>query len=368
MKGYTNVEAVELFIIKSLIKGKNVVIPDFGHLEIRYLRDRRTVLFKSTESNDSFLRLMSIVEEKEKLAIKALYIIISTPLKEEKIVTLPKIGTFRPVKLETGEIHVSFILSTYLRRLLFEKAIKEIQETRKQETRKIERIEKIPHAIESKKEIQEARKNEVTLIANKIQTPRIDEKLEPAEIVKSNNVVDFQSKTDLPDALKTVKANERTVKKNTQVMSEGNDFKKRRSKKSVLSRYLKSYRTYVLAAIMIALTVAVVSAVNFRDNKKQQPSSRESNTLPSLAEMHYGHPAFWIYIYEANKDQLDSPININISKEESRFFIIGKNSLKYPLIFPDLKAEYDVDITDNMEIQRAKIKADILLKEMRKKK
>ena len=68
--------------------------------------------------------------------------------------------------------------------------------------------------------------------------------------------------------------------------------------------------------------------------------------------MHYGHSAFWVYIYEENKDKLSSPINIpkNIS-----------------LVIPDLQTEYDVDVTDSMEIQRANILVDIVLRKARTK-
>jgi len=76
-------------------------------------------------------------------------------------------------------------------------------------------------------------------------------------------------------------------------------------------------------------------------------TSSEFISLPALSEQHYGHPAFWVYIYEANLDKIASPANI------------PKNT---SLVIPDLKSEYDIDVTDSKEIQRANILSDIILK------
>ena len=348
MNERTKIEAVELFIIRSLINGKNVVIPEFGHLEIKYLSDRRTVLFKSTANRDSFLRTMSTVEEKQRRAIKALYIIISIPLKEEKIVTLPKIGVFRPVKLDTGEIHVSFVLSTYLRKLLYEKE----KETKNGSNVSFEKEKKEPVRItytdESRKR-KEMPKKEVKIIkTSEIYALEIDAKSEMPEAInlKRNDIM-LENTISFSDGPKNTKT---TKIINPPPIHDDDVVEK--------SKVNKLHKIFLSVAIGVALIMIIVSTIYSGNNKKsyhRQEINIESNAidLPSLAQKYYGHPAFWIYIYEANMDKLSSPINIPETGS---------------LVIPDLKTEYDVDTSDSMEIQRANILADILLKEAVRKK
>ena len=102
----------------------------------------------------------------------------------------------------------------------------------------------------------------------------------------------------------------------------------------------------------IAVLIVVVMTLISQSNKKTEEEMvlsipTQSINLPSLAEMHYGNAAFWIYIYEANYDKLNSPVNIpsNVS-----------------LLIPDLKNEYNIDVMDSMEIKRANILSEMLLK------
>jgi len=348
----TKVEAVELFIVRSLIKGKSVVIPEFGQLEIKNLSDRRTVLFKSTENRDSLMRIMSAVGEKEKRAIKALYIIISSPLKEEKVVTLPKVGSFRPIRLDSGEIHVSFVLSTYLRKLLFEKE-SEIRRTPfEKEIKKIKEIKEtkgMSYTDENTEEteIQEAPKEEIKIKINDIYASKSDGKFETTETLKSNDNITLEHTIDLSGRQKVIHA--------IDPIEPGDDFSGKSRLRDLSKVFLN--KTFLYVASVGILILVVVSTIYSGDNKKAHQSkevtlSNESISLPALAENSYGNAAFWIYIYEANMDKLSSPINIPRNVH---------------LVIPDLKAEYDVDVTDSMEIQRANILADILLKETIKK-
>ena len=329
-------DTVELFIIESLLKGKNIVIPDFGHLEIKSFGERRTVFFKSKSAgnNDSFLRIMSAENEKEKKNTDALYSIISIPLKEEKTVNLPKIGIFRPLKKESGEIHISFILSAYLRKLLVEEGNKVENKQENKEEKKAD------DTNVSKGKTQEIQKEEI--ITNINQAADTDGKSAVKETLKSSDTT-FKHKTSSPSG-------QRSAKVGDQIIPPDDIRKKSRS------RNLSGTILFLVA--VITLIVVVVTTINSRNNKKADehveitlPS--ESISLPSLAESHYGNPVFWIYIYEANIDKLSSPVNVpkNLS-----------------LVIPDLKTEYDVDVTDSMEIQRASILADIVLKEKIKKK
>ena len=329
-----NIKAVELLIIDSLLKGRNVVIPDFGHLEIKSLGDRRTILFKSTDDSDSFLRIMSAAGEGEKKDTNDLYTIVSSPLKEEKVVNLPKVGVFRPVKRDTGEIQVSFILSSHLRKLISEGGEKEVEDEKKES---VEEKEKTNDAIEGKIEIQ---KDEAA--ANKIPASESGEKSTVTEPVKSDN---NESKHN-----SSLSVRKKTAKVGDQIVPQDSNPEKSRSKN--LSG------TLLFIVVVIALVVVIATTVTSWRNKKADERLdkvavlSESVSLPSLAELHYGNSVFWIYIYEANLDKLDSPINIpkNVS-----------------LVIPDLKAEYDVDITDSMEIQRANILVDIVLRKMKTK-
>ncbi|MCL1933808.1 MAG: hypothetical protein FWF53_08395 [Candidatus Azobacteroides sp.] len=347
MNEYTSVEAVELFITESLLKGGKVVIPDFGHLEIKSLGDRRTVLYKAADSTDSFLRIMSAAGEKEKKDTNAIYTIISIPLKDGKVVNLPKVGVFRPDKRENGEIHVSFILSSYLRTLLNneEEKKEDVKETK-------EKTEKIPDTltVEKKAETQGIVLKKEDIPAGKTPAPETGGKSEPTAVsVKAGDSDKRITPNPLP--INKQKQTERggspsAIKKDT--LSD-NTRKKSRSKN--ISGILLS-----IAAVVVLILI-VVSTIHLRNKEKSGdrvlvtlPS--ESINLPTLAELHYGHPAFWIYIYEANLDKLNSPVNI---------------SKNISLVIPDLKAEYDVDVNDSLEIQRANILADIVLKERMKK-
>lgn len=343
----TKVEGVELFIIDTLLKKGKIVIPDFGHLELKSFVDRRTVFYKSTEeSNNSFLQLMSGITEKEKKDAHALYSIVSVPLKDEKIVNLPQIGIFRPVKLEDDKIHISFIPSAYLRKLLNKKEeIEEVKEVKEVEVKEVVKEEKEvkeerkPNVRESITEVQEVQKDEIT--KEKISEQKHIGKSEPTEFVKDVNATEQRLKLVSTKKQKTAQVGDLIVPQE--------DFPEKHKAKNLSGTLL-----FIVAVIAIILfSVSIYSSIRNKkiDERIEATQQSESISLPSLSELHYGHPAFWIYIYEANSDKLSSPLNIpkNVS-----------------LIIPDLENEYDVDITDSLEIKRANINADILLNRLKK--
>lgn len=351
-KELTNVDIVELFITESLLKGENVVIPDFGHLEIKSFGDKRAVLFESTGIHD-FIQIIASAGEKEKKDINALCTIISLPLKGGKVVNLPKIGIFQPIKREKGEIHVSFISSSHLRKLINKESNKEeeieqielIEEQPKEQIREkiryvYQTVEKIPDTQEGKNEVQKVQKIEI--ITDKIRAPETNDQLKEKEEqpIKTNDDL-LIHQTNLPER-------QAVVDTGNQIVLQEVDVNKKEQ-----SRNLKGVLLFI--AIAIALLGGIVLTMNFRDDKKtaKMTIQNESINLPTLSERYYGHPAFWVYIYEANVDKLSSPINIT-------------NDID--LVIPDLKAEFDVDITDSLEIQRANILADIILKEKLRKK
>jgi len=311
---YTNIEAVELFITDVLSRGRSVTIPGFGYLELKTLNDRRTVLYKSTDESKLSLQLMSTLSEKEKEKTNAIYSIISIPLLEEKVVNLPKVGVFRPSKRENGKMHVSFTPSSSLRKLLNEERRNEGEE------------KKAVEVTESKETVEIKEKEETAPPAAKsVEAPAMK--------------VEIQKKTLPPQARVNAKVGD-------VIVPQDNFFEDKRSKN------ISGILLFIVAVLVIALVV--VLTMNSIINKKADGqnveivSTSESVSLTTLAERHYGHPAFWIYIYQENVDKLSSPVNIprNVS-----------------LVIPDLKAEYDVNITDTMEIRRAIILGDIVLKE-----
>ena len=336
---------IELLILEALLKGENVVIPDLGHLELKTLGDRRTVLFKPDDNNDSFLKVASTTEAQDKKEAKVLYNTITIPLKEEKTVNLPQVGLFRPKKRENGEIYIDFTPSASLRNLLNNTEVKSIKiETEKTEAaNELNEIKKEEDKIKDTSDIQEDKGGieKDNVIVNKISNTEkgSNDKIEVNELStsKTNDIASKFKNNNLKSA-------QTAPTKTIEMQGETKKPAKRKSISGVL---------LVIAIIVFILVIAIFS-ITSRHNKDEQAKLAATNvktsefiSLPSLAEQHYGNSAFWIYIYEANLDKLKSPINI------------PKNTL---LVIPDLKSEYDVDISDSMEIQRANIKADIILK------
>ena len=331
-------ESMEAFIIDTLLKGGNVVIPDFGHLEVKSLGGRHTILFKPSKSgdSDSFLEVMSTQDEEERKNIFALYNTISTPLKEEKLVSLPQIGLFHPIRRENGEIQVSFMPSSSIRRILGEED------------------EKAGNAVNSKEEGEENGKSDdveaaVYIYENKNDNERTNKAPSPASEA-TNKIDDKKSET---------KGRIFTQSKDNAVFKPSTLIAKKQPQADFVAdlqeddtgKPKKFFAFLLIGAAAIVLFAVAAMAIHSRYNvenmKIDSQAGRESTNLPLLAEQHYGNPVFWIYIYEANKEKLSSPINIpgNVS-----------------LVIPDLKNDYDVDVTDSLEIVRANILADYILK------
>lgn len=349
----TNLGTVESFIIETLLKGGNVVIPGFGHLELKSISDnRQTVFFKSNDKDDSFLRVMTTVEGKGKTVADALSAVISTPLKEGQTVNLPKVGIFKPKKNENGDAQASFMLSSYLRGLLNggEVAVEVKEPEKVKETE--EKIASLPVVVnEIKNEVQNvevavpvdktsiasvARSSEKNLKTIGVETPQEPSKGGVIIVPKKpkQTETNFDSRLGKKTGLGSI-------------ATEPQEEQKRRSWSRNISGSL------LIIAVILALILLVVmlffrkTPVGDLPGGGSVPVLNESVSLPSLAERHYGHPAFWIYIYEANTDKLNSPTNIPRNVQ---------------LIIPNLAEEFDVDVTDSLEIKRANILSDIILK------
>ena len=278
-----NLEAMELLIIETLLNGEAVVIPDFGHLELKSLGDRRTVFFKPfiNGENSSEQTIVGVTD------------FVSTPLKEGKTVDLPLLGVFRPVKRVGDDIHISFIPAANLRKIL-NNGKEEVDAVARDLSENMEEIIEIEHSS-------------VLKTANTHKNSRVGDIIVPRD----------------------------------------DTYERRKSRN--LSGALW------LIAIVITVVVVIFATLLLKDKDTDERvelvSQSESVNLTELAEQHYGHPAYWIYIYDANSDKLKSPLNI--VKDVS-------------IDIPDLKTEYDVDITDSLEIKRAIVLGDIVIANIKK--
>lgn len=345
----TNVERLESFIIETLIDKEKIVIPDFGHLELKTVGDRRTVFFRSStgDDNGSFLQIMSADNEAVKTGANSLYSTVTVPLKAEKVVTLPQIGVFRPNKKDDGKIHISFIPSSLLRKRL-----------NGDEERNIIPINPIKET-----ELKEEIKEEVKDIFNDIKS---DGKIETQELTTKKIEIPQKPGFTTTNWPRTSKIGDSVVP--SPVIGEKISSGKieRTSSKvgetivpqdAVPERRFRNLSGTVLFLVLLIALIVIIVFTLFPQKKKVEDrleiqQSSEIISLPSLAMQKYGHPAFWIYIYDANKDKLSSPLNIPKGVE---------------LKIPDLKAEYDVDLTDDLEIKRANIRADMILNRLKAK-
>jgi len=338
--GNTNKEgSVELFILDALLRGENVVIPNTGHLELKTLGERRTVLFKPEDSGDSFLQKEPATgDEKENRDVSALYANVSIPLKEGKIVNLPQIGVFTPKKRGNGDTFVSFMLSSSLRNLLNKDGatINDVKEEK--------HVNEIKETIDNQENKDKSKENEaVTAKIN--ETEKVDSwKSERVSLLPNNNKDNNKDKDISPN----FKRDSSFSARDAQVVETTQEETKKPGARNVSGILLA-------VAAVIFIVIIAVATIHARHNKNMEEQmnlslsnnkTSESVDLTTLAAQHYGNSAFWIYIYEANMDKLSSPINIpqNVS-----------------LVIPDLKTDYNVDVTNSEEINKANKLAEIIL-------
>jgi nucleoid DNA-binding protein len=283
--GRISKENLDIVVVDILQKGQKVEIPDLGYLELTTVSDKFTVLFKATNSNVSFEEGSRSGLSEDSLA-SALYRIVTIPLKEGKTVSMPQLGIFRPIKKEDDTFRVSFVISSYLR--------------------------------------------------GKLKGSEWNLKLKE-DVIIGEPKSDFSMKTPLPS--KSAKILESVQTGEVVIPS---DVEENKPKKNVNIKWI------LLASVFVVVFVVILFFLF--DKKEEQDilsvQSDQSTNLLNLAEEHYGNSVFWVYIYEANREKLSSPVNIPKGIQ---------------LIIPDL-TEYNVDIKDTMEIKRAKINSEIILK------
>ena len=117
----------------------------------------------------------------------------------------------------------------------------------------------------------------------------------------------------------------------------------------------------ILKRVVIAIFISFIILLFYKqsvpqvDEKDEQSVSQVDDEriilFRELAERHYEHPAFWVYIYKANEDTFADTLNFDRT-----------------IFIPDIAGEYDVDVTDSLEIQRANFIGEIILNLLKSKK
>jgi hypothetical protein len=321
-KGRTTIEALGASIVSHLLTGRKVVIPELGYLEIVVFPDKRSVLFRATENTSLFL-------DSEDLIQSSIYNNISVPLKAGKIVVVPEVGIFRTMKNADGSYRVSYTISPMLRQLLSDTKKNESGVKKPEalpETLVKENNDEKPFVVDSESTLENTEKSEVvkrkkTVVAVPMypnNTSKVGDLVVPQENKKKNTI-------ELGGIIVILVAIMVLV---------------------FMVWYFTSDRSKGHDQTFVAEDHKTMQMID-RDQPLESMKSNGSIDLPSLAERKYGNRIFWVYIYEANSDQIASPVNIPAGTE---------------LRIPNLWEDYKVDVMDSMEIKRAEILSDIILK------
>jgi hypothetical protein len=294
--------ALKVSIIELLLRGESVIIPDFGYLEVKSLPGRSTVLFRVAGSEAQDFGQPSDI-----------YSYISVPLKSGKVVSLlPEVGVFRPVKTGSDDFKISFLPSSSLRNRLNGKE------------------EEVESVVESG--IRES-----TVV-------EIEPESETKPKITIGETTSLNTKNKAPAGTKTAQVGD--------VIVPQDDEARVLSKRKVIN--ISGWALVIGAFVAVFVIILTHFSSQNKGLLEQQDATvvqQEARNLPALAEEHYGNSAFWVYIYDANRDKLVSPMNIPD---------------KIAINIPDLAEEYEVDITDSLEIKRANSLAISILKQIRK--
>jgi hypothetical protein len=332
---HTTVEVLGSTIVAFLLEEKRVIIPELGYLELKVFPDKRTVLFKATENETLFSGPDDPVGT-------LIYNNVSVPLKEGQVVTVPEVGIFRPMKNADGSYRVSYTISSALRKLLNGGA-------KEEEAKKTE----IPSA-------QAGDEKTAAPVAEAIQAPDCEESAKGS--AEDEDAGKRKEKTVAPLSRQAAGTN-----------AKGYPDVRNTSGKSGVALQGEKKNTgivktsgIIISGIIVAIIAAVIALFYMagyllpddRNDNRVEPvaavkpggadKSAESIDLPSLAEQKYGNRMFWVYIYDANRDIISSPVNIPAGTV---------------LMIPDLWEDYKVDVMDSMEIKKAGILSDIMLKQ-----
>ena len=295
-----------------LSKGVYVSLPFLGRFEVKDIPGRRTVFF----------RYLPVPLKKE--IPLSIYEIIAELLLAGESVSLPDIGLFQPGIDEKGNCtRVSFILSPTLRTALNTK-VNDIPTETGSDTLQEEEGFEFPENSENKKEE--------------------SDHFPPIEPITAENAEgEITAKKEIrPEILRGSKC---------------------KIDKEKIKNIVPKDRIGRIGGILIFLLIIAFGMILYNWSDPSFPVQKEANKtldpenslhdILELAKNHYGHAAYWVYLYDTNKEILSSP-----------FTPVKKTKL----IFPDLKTDYDVDTGDSLEIVKANMIAEEILIKYRQKK
>jgi len=342
---HTTIESLGDSIVSLILNEGKVVIPELGYLELKVFPDKRTVLFKATEKAPLFLVSEGSIQSH-------IYDNVSIPLKEGKIVNLPEVGIFHPIKKEDGTYRISYTTSSSLRKLL---------NGAPEEEKADDKSAFIP-AVESTVKEQQEDKGEKEEVKENIIEKNIVEKA--AVVNGTENDKKTQEKVVIPTPREKVRVDNRKIPSYVRNTSKVGDIVVPQEEKTGINA--TKMRGIIAVAVALLALILIVwyflpenkihkdSALVSENTERRLPQafseSTESNKfidLPALAEQKYGNRVFWVYIYEANRDKISSPVNIPVGTD---------------LKIPNLWEDYKVDIRDSVAIRNAGQLSETVLK------
>lgn len=307
------IKIIEEELLKVLIRGEKVFLPDLGYIEVITLPDKKTVLFRNNKNWEN---------SQQEISPDLIFNNLSDLIKKEKIVHLPLIGNFRLDIFDRNfnNHRVSFIVSPALKnRLNGNSIILDSEEESKDHDVIIQNLQ--TNDVRSEK-------SDILSTENCIESPIEIKSLK--EISK-----EYSSKTEEKDNNIESK---RIEKKRLLNSSNGKRVK--------LERKCFSY-LFIFIPLLLVLVFYLFWAFTTPKNTEEDISSSSNITynLLELAEKHYGNTVFWIYIYDYNRDKIKSPLNIPVEVK---------------IEIPDLSI-YGINVQDSSEIERAIILANTIL-------
>ncbi len=394
--GIPETQVSELFksairkIVSGLSVNQDVSMPGLGCFEVKSFPGRRTVFFKQDTTSGKEIGISAnpanLLSEP---AISFFSQHVVQLLLIEKEISFPELGIFH-LLVSGEENRISFTPSLVLRNVLNGGAVvQEIEPVVRTFVRK--EIEVKPETEEVKAQelvTESADKNSVKVFEKKEETKEaeeVDEKRQVLSLPKKEEVKDPEKTEEKATVLlrEEVKVIPRTEKaefneknssqENASIIDKPEKKENFRNSSQVGDVIIpdadnkdnhqskkKNVFWWILLIIIIGLASSYTILKYFVTQEADEPakevfqpsitssSQEKPANLLDLSIQHYGSAVFWVYIYESNKEQLSSPLSIPAGVE---------------LNIPDLQVEYNIDTSDSLEIRRANLRAEIILKQ-----
>ncbi len=323
------------WVCGELTCGKDVRIRGFGSFELKMFPGNTTVFFIT----DNGLSLEQDNEAGNK-GFPFFFRTFKELLMQGEVVNIENLGTFR----KAGDYgRISFIPSARLRdSLLGVKDFKDLKD--------IKNLEEFKETAPVKVEKIVAKEEKIAPIEDeKEETAGVVE--EPRKEILTTPVFPNVSRTSTQSGEKENEKFCATTDEKQNFLGASGEKKKNR------------YPLFIGFGVCVIAVLFVIIFRNFGHishltGKPEETHIREEvtasepshtgtpNTLLDLAELHYGNRVFWIYLYDANKEILKSPLQQ-----------VGGLDLK----IPDLKTEYGVNPQDTAEIRRAGLSGKMIM-------